>query len=330
MQRFGWILGRLLLGLALIGGLVFVFGPREPVDLHPRFDPRKFGEGVQVYFESIETAYDDIVPGVERRVIWQDGFYEQRTPYAVLYIHGFSASSEEIRPVPDRVAEALGANLVYTRLQGHGRDGEAMVEGTASGWMRDAAEGLAAARAVGEQVVVISTSTGGTLAAAAALDTELSADVAALIFFSQNFGVNMAAAWVPTLPWARDWLPLLMGAERDVSSSDAEKNRYWTTIYPWEAVVPMSVIVDAVYGLDFSGARIPALFWFSDDDQVVRPDRTHEVAKAWGGPASVALVTMGPGDDPASHVVAGRLMSPGQTDATVLGMLEWLSEQGVQ
>ncbi|WP_299945725.1 alpha/beta fold hydrolase [uncultured Ruegeria sp.] len=330
MQRIGWVLGRLLLGLVLIGGLAYVFGPREPVDLHPRFDPRKFGEGVQVYFESIESAYDDIVPGVEKRVVWRDGFYEQRTPYSVLYVHGFSASSEEIRPVPDRVADALGANLVYTRLQGHGRDGDAMAQGTASGWMRDVAEGLAAARAVGEQVVVISTSTGGTLAAAAALDAELRADVAAQILVSPNFGVNTVAAWAPSLPWARRWLPILMGPERDVSSSDPEKDKYWTTIYPWEAVVPMSALVDAVYALDFSGAQVPALFWFSDDDQVVRPDRTHDVAQAWGGPASVSLVTMGPGDDPASHVVAGNLMSPGQTDAAVTGMLDWLSEQGIR
>ncbi len=330
MRRFGWVLGRVLLGLVLVGGLVYAFGPREQIDLHPRFDPRKFGEGVQVYSESTEAAYDDIVPGTEKRVIWRDGFYERRTPYAVLYLHGFSASSEEIRPVPDLIADALGANLVYTRLRGHGRDGAALGKATATDWMQDMAEGLAAARAVGDQVIVMSTSTGGTLAAAAALDPVLSEDVAAMIFVSPNFGVNMVGAWIPTLPWARNWLPLLMGAERDVSGPDPEKNRYWTVVYPWEAVVPMSVLTKAVYALDFSSAQVPALFWFSDDDQVVRPDRTHKVAEVWGAPATVELVTMGPGDDPASHVVAGRLMSPGQTDAAVSGMLGWLADQGIE
>ncbi|WP_170349158.1 alpha/beta hydrolase [Ruegeria atlantica] len=330
MQRFGWFLGRLLLALIVVGGLIYWFGPREQVDLHPRFDPRKFGEGVQVYFESTESAYDDIVPGVEKRVVWQDGFKEQRTPVSVLYVHGFSASSEEIRPVPDKVADALGANLVYTRLKGHGRDGPAMAGGTATGWMQDMAEGLAAARAVGDKVVVISTSTGGTLAAAAALDEELSQDVAALVFVSPNFGVNTPGAWIPGLPWARKWLPLVMGEERNVSGPDPEVNTYWTSVYPWEAVVPMTLLVEAVYALDFSSAQIPALFWFSDDDQVVRPDLTHKMAERWGGPKTVNLVTMGPGDDPASHVIAGRLMSPGQTDATVAGILDWLSEQGIE
>jgi len=329
MQRFGWILGRLMLLLIAVGGLIYWFGPREAVDLHPRFDARKFGEGVQVYFESTESAYDDIVPGVEKRVIWQDGFKEQRTPVSILYVHGFSASSEEIRPVPDMVADALGANLVYTRLQGHGREGSAMAEGTAAGWMQDMAEGLEAARAVGEKVVVISTSTGGTLAAAAALDDALSQDVAGMVFVSPNFGVNTPGAWIPGLPWARDWLPLIMGEERDVSGPDPEKNKYWSAVYPWEAVVPMTVLVEKVVGLDFADAHVPALFWFSDDDQVVRPDLTHLVAEAWGGPSTVNLVTMGPNDDPMSHVVAGRLMSPDQTEPTVEGILAWLAKQGI-
>ena len=137
-----------------------------------------------------------------------------------------------------------------------------MAEGTASGWMQDIAEGLAAARAVGEKVIVISTSTGGTLAAAAALDSDLNENVVAMVFVSPNFGVNTAVAWMPTLPWARHWLPVLMGSERDVSGPDPEKNKYWTTIYPWEAVVPMSVLVETVYALDFSGTTVPALFWF--------------------------------------------------------------------
>lgn len=330
MRRLGRFLGRALLALVVVGGLIYWFGPREEVDLHPRFDPRKFGEGVQVYFESIESAYDDIVPGVEKRVIWQDGFKERRTPYSVLYVHGFSASSEEIRPVPDRIADALGANLVFTRLQGHGRGSDAMAEGTASGWMRDMAEGLAAARAVGDKVIVISTSTGGTLAAAAALDPELSKDVVGMVFISPNFGVQAAGSWIPSLPWARSWLPLLMGETRDVSGDDAERNTYWTLVYPWEAVVPMSVLVDRVRALDFSKALVPALFWFSDEDKIVRPDLTRDVAAAWGAPATVHTVVMGPGDDPYSHVVAGRLTSPGQDAATVQGILQWLGSLGVE
>lgn len=330
MRSFGKFLGRFLLGLSVLVAAVLAFGPREEVDLDPDFDARKFGEGVQVYFESIESGFDDIVPGTEKRVIWQPGAKEQRTPYSILYIHGFSASSEEIRPVPDKVADALGANLVYTRLQGHGRGGAAMAEGTASGWMRDTAEALAAARAVGDKVVVLSTSTGGTLIAAAALNPELSKDVAAMVFISPNFGINAPATWIPSLPGARIWLPPLMGGTRNPPSGETAKDTYWSTNYSWEAIVPLTVIVQAVVDLDFSKTKIPALFRFSDNDRVVRADIAREIAAQWGGPVELQPVTMGPDDDPSSHVIAGDIMSPGQTDPSVQDVLAWLKSLGIE
>jgi len=325
MRAFGKILGRILLILIVLGGLFFMFEPRDPVPLSATFDPRKFGKGVQVYFESVESRFGDITPGVEKRVIWQDGFKEQRTPVSVLYIHGFSATSEEIRPVPDDIANALGANLVYTRLEGHGRPGDFMGSATAAGWMSDTAEALAAARAVGDKVVVISNSTGGTLAAAAALDPEMSEAVAAMIFVAPNFGVNQFGDFLLSWPGARTWLPWVIGPTRSFVPKTEAQGTYWTESYPSEAVVPMALLVNTVRAQDFTGVSIPALFWFSLDDQVVRPAETQKVAEAWGGPVEVVNVTMGPEDDPSSHVISGAIVSPGQTASTVQGMLSWLA-----
>ena len=331
MRAFGRFLGRLLAILALVAVAMWLFGPYEKIDLDASFEPRKFGEGVQVYFESVESQVAGITPGTEKRVIWQPGFKEQRTPVSVLYVHGFSATSQEIRPVPDRIADALGANLVYTRLQGHGLGGDELAAASPSVWMMDLAEGLAAARAVGEKVVVISTSTGGTLvAAAAALDPDMSQKVAAMIFVSPNFGVNDPLAFLMTWPAARYWLPWAMGGERQSSSTDPDKIKYWTGTYPWSALPPMGALVKRVAGLNFATASVPALFWFSEDDRVVRPDITRRVAAEWGEPASVKTVTIGPGDDKSSHVIAGDIMSPGQTEPAVTGMLAWLAEQGIE
>ena len=330
IRSVGKFLGRSALAVIAVGGAFWVFGPYEEVNLSPEFEPRRFGEGVQVYFESIESQYKDITPGVAKRVIWQDGFKEQRTPYSVVYLHGFSATSEEIRPVPDRVAEALGANLVYTRMRGHGRGSDPMMEATASDWMQDTAEALAAGRAVGEQVVVIATSTGATLAAAAALNPELSKDVAAAVFISPNFGLNDPFAWVLTLPAARYWAPLVMGGERVTSSGDTVKDQYWTTRYSWGALAPLAALVRDVEALDFSEVRIPALFRLSDEDRVVRPDLGHEVAGRWGATALVQVVKMGPEDDPSAHVITGDIMSPGQTDETVRDIMAWLEAHGIK
>ncbi len=329
MRGFGRALGRGLAALILLGGLMWLFGPYEDTDLKAEFDPSRFGEGVQVYFETVEAQFEDITPGTQKRVIWA-GSPETRTAVSVLYVHGFSATSQEIRPVPDRIAAALGANLVFTRLQGHGRPGAALGKATINGWMSDLAEALAAARAVGDRVVVVSTSTGATLVAAAALDPDLSEQVAAMIFVSPNFGINNGSAFLLTLPGARIWLPWLMGGERRVESNDPDESKYWTRSYPWSALAPLGALVAHVADLDFSGATTPALFWFSDSDRVVRADRTRQIAGRWGGPMTLITVEMGAGDDPDAHVITGDIRSPGQTDAAVSDMLDWLRKQEIE
>lgn len=319
-----------MLGLGALCGLLWAVGPYEPVPLTAGFDVARFADGVQTHFNRVEARFPDITPGVEKRVMWRPGFVERRTPVSLLYVHGFSATSEEIRPVPDQVAEALGANLVFTRLQGHGRGGASLAQADVAGWMADLAEGLAAARAVGDRVVVMATSTGATLTAAALLDPDLSAGVAAVILISPNFGLSDPAAPLLTLPGARYWLPLVAGRDYGHAPDNPEQARYWTTRYPTEALLPMAALVQKVTGLDFANSRVPALFWLSDEDQVVRPEITRRIAARWGGPARVQAVRMGPQDDPASHVVAGAILSPDQTESAVLGMVDWLRAQGLR
>lgn len=314
---------RLFAILAAAAVLLWIFGPYEPVELHAAFNPARFSEDVPAYFAAREAALPDIRPGTEKRVIWA-GAPGEKTGVVVVYLHGFSASSEEIRPVPDRIAQALGANLVYTRLAGHGRTGPAMAEPAIADWTRDTAEALAAARMLGEQVVIVATSTGATLAVAAAMDPVMSQDVVAMVLVSPNFGINSAAAPLLTFPAARHWLPLIAGRTRDTRPDSAEEARFWTTSYPSVALMPMAALVQEVRGLDVSRIPIPALFWFSPEDRVVRPDLTQDIARRWGGPVAVRLVTMGPGDDPNAHVVAGAIKSPGQTDLAVTEMTAWL------
>ena len=324
MRRLGKFLGRILILLIVLGGAAWLFGPYENADLRTAFEPRKFGEGVQVYFESIESRYDDVTPGVEKRVVWASA-RKTRTPISVLYVHGFSATSQETRPVPDRIAASLGANLVYTRLRGHGRGADAMAEATVQDWMYDTAEGLAAARAVGDRVVVISTSTGGTLVAAALQDPALAEKVEAAIMVSPNFGINHPLAFTLTWPFARNIIRLVEGEYRKSAPGTEEQEEYWTYNYPTSSVVVMAALVKAVVGRDFSKVKVPTLFWFSDEDKVVRPDITHGITQRWGGRVTVNNVTVGPDDDPGSHVITGDIMSPSQTDIAVDGMLDWLA-----
>lgn len=308
--------------LILLVLAVVLFGPREAVDLDVAFDAEPMQGGVQAYFESREAAYDDIVAGTQKRVIWA-GAPDVKTPVSVVYIHGFSATSEEIRPVPDRLANALGANLVFTRLRGHGRGSAAMGEVSAADWMRDTLEALAAARAVGDKVIVVSTSTGGTLTAAAAMREDAMKDVAGAIFVSPNFALNSPSAAILTWPAVRWWGPVVAGAQRSFEAANERHAQFWTNSYPTVALMPMAALVKAVDGLDLGRAKVPALFVISDQDKVVSPTKTRAVAEEWGGPSELLVLDMSQRDDRYHHVIVGDILSPGQTEAAVAALLAW-------
>ena len=137
------------------------------------FDPAAIGNDIDGYLAKREANYSDIKPGAQKQMIWLDPATKSKSPYSVVYIHGFSASLAEVRPVPDLVAKEIGANLFYTRLTGHGRTGDAMAEAKVNDWYNDVAEALAIGRATGGKVIVIATSTGGTLATWAATQPKL-------------------------------------------------------------------------------------------------------------------------------------------------------------
>ncbi|MER9564784.1 hypothetical protein NKI85_22425 [Mesorhizobium sp. M0571] len=93
--------------------------------------------------------------GLDKEIIWADPMIHAKTPLAIVYIHGFSASKGEVRPLPDEVADQLDANLFYTRLTGHGQDGAAIAQGSVNAWINDYEEALAIGRAIGDKVIVI-------------------------------------------------------------------------------------------------------------------------------------------------------------------------------
>jgi len=198
-----------------------------------------------------------------------------------------------------------------------------MAQATVGDWMCDAAEALAAARAVGESVLVISTSTGGTLMGAAALREDLMENVAGAIFVSPNFAINSVSAVILTWPGFRWWGPLVAGAERSFTVSNGDHAAYCTNRYPTVVLLPMAALVKVVDGLELGQAKVSALFVISDNDQGVSPTKNREVAEEWGGPSQLEVLTLGEGDDSYAHVIAGDIMSPGQTEPAAAVMIGW-------
>ncbi len=269
-----------------------------------------------------EAAVPNLRPDCAKTVMWA-GEKDVQTDNAVVFIHGFSATYHEIRPLPDLVAKALGANLHYTRLTGHGQDGAAMGEATFDAWRADVAEALDVAHAIGKRVLVIGCSTGCTLAVDALAH---GADVAGLVCVSPNFGLtHRIGQALLDLPYVQHWGHLIAGKKRSLDVHSDAHAAYWTTSYPTRAVYPMGDAVRAVRKADLSDIRTPAFVAYNPVDQVVSAARTEHVMSRWGGVAVGYKLVQGPDDDAMGHVMAGDVFSPAQTEPLVAAILRWFA-----
>jgi pimeloyl-ACP methyl ester carboxylesterase len=313
-----------LLGfLTLVALAAFALGPRPVSDTTITFDENSLPGDLETYLDTSESRFDDLRPGNERQIIWAYPASRARTPLAIVYIHGFSASPGELRPLPDLVAKELGANIYFARLKGHGRGENAMLEGSVHGWVNDFAEAVAIGRRLGERVVVMATSTGASLATWAATRPELMRNVAGLVQFSPNYGIQAAGSGLLTMPWAKQMLRLIVGERRSFEPRNELHAQFWTYEYPSAALLPMAAMVKLANEVDPRSITVPSLFVYSPRDQVIRPELVKAKAGNWGGPATIIEVT--DDDDPSHHVIAGDALSPSTTGRLAAETARWIA-----
>ncbi|MBU4529748.1 MAG: alpha/beta fold hydrolase [Hoeflea sp.] len=309
--------------LIIAGGLAFAFGPRPAVDTSVDFSEATLPDDLDQYLAQSEAGFEDLRDGSERRIVWAYPASKARTPLAIIYIHGFSAGPGETRPLSDLIASQLGANLYYARLAGHGRSGDAMLDGSVHAWVNDLAEAVAIGRRLGERVVIVATSTGASLATWAATQPDLMRDVVGLVQISPNYGVQAAGSGLLTMPWAENLVPLIAGQRRSFEPINDLHATLWTPEYPSLALLPMASLVQLANGVDAARISVPSLFIFSPQDQVIRPELAKEKAENWGGPVQTIEVT--DSDDPNNHVIAGDALSPSTTERLAAQTAEWIA-----
>lgn len=311
-------------GALLVFAAVFAAGPRPSVVVDPSPAAVPALPDLEGWLAEREAALPDLRPGAEKAVVWAASGTPGRTPLAVVYLHGYSATRREAAPLADSVAAALGANLFYTRLAGHGRTGDALARATAGDWLRDAAEAVAVGRRLGERVVLVGTSTGATLALWAAARLDDADAVAAVVALSPNFGPADPAAGILLWPWGGAVARAVVGPERSWEPANAEQAAWWTTAYPTRALLPMMALVDFVDDEVLADVRVPVLVVYSPGDQVVDVSAIERRSRA---AAAVTLEAWtGPVGDPGVHVLAGDVLSPDGTGPLARRIVDFVRE----
>ncbi len=306
------MLWSILIAVGVIAVVALFLGPRVSLDFEWRVPkvPSALTE-LDAYLALSEKQFSDLKPGTEKQLVWLEPSSPQKSEWAVVYLHGFSASRQEVAPLCDLLANELGANLFYQRLTGHGLSSDRLADGDLQAWMDDAAEALAIGRQIGDRVLLVGTSTGATLALLASLEAgQFAPD--ALVLISPNFGPGHWAADLALWPSSPVWAPLLFGKTWRWNPLNEDHRRFWTCDYPQLANLRMMAVVARGRSAPLEKLDIPALFFYSDKDAIVRPDRIRDRFAVLASPHK-QLIEIDPAGDPRSHVLAGRILAPANT-----------------
>ncbi|TRO63275.1 alpha/beta hydrolase [Christiangramia sabulilitoris] len=247
----------------------------------------------------------------QARIIWQDE--PEKTEYSIVYLHGFAGSYRDGYPVNKNIADSLNANLFLARWTGHGLKPPASLDNFngENAW-KSAQEALVIGNLIGEKVIIMSTSTGGTLALK--LAAMYPDKIYALINLSPNLEDDQPGTFVLNTPWGYEIANLISFGENKEIKHDREiAKKYWDTVYPSKALVDLQVLVETTMVPEtFQKIKTPVLTLyyhknFMEEDEHVEIDVYEEAYKLISTPDSLkSLVAL---KNPGTHFIGSDIKS---------------------
>lgn len=313
--------------LLVTGGVLFAYliGPRPRVGEYLR--TVRLPEDLNAYLAASESNHKGIYPGTEKTIVWARPS-RARTPWSIVYIHGYSATRQETYPLCERLASRLGANIFYTRLTGHGQSGAELAKATVNDLLNDTLEAVEIGKRLGERVIVIGTSCGGTLAAWLA-GRPGNDDVMAYVLISPAFGFSNPASGLLTGPWGRELAQFCYGGEFVRVAANLKEAEFWTTRYPPEGLVTPVLLAEHVRKSALEKARRPVLVIYSPQDRLLSREATGQ-AFARLGSAVKKLAPLENSQNPESHVLAGDILAPEDTGRVADIIMDFISGLAIE
>ncbi len=282
--------------LAFIVAILFIVYILGPAPASPKYDlalpevPTALGN-LEQYVSNKEQAHK-LKPDNEARIVWANDSNKQKTKYCIVYLHGFSASQEEGNPVHRNVAKALGYNLFLSRIAGHGMDtSDVFANLTADAMWESAKEAVAIGKQLGEKVILLSTSTGGTLALKLCAEYP---EIAINVMMSPNVKLYDPNAWVANNHWGLQVARFVKSGDYNVTDDQrAIYKQYWDSKYRLEGVVALEELIESsMTSSTFERIKQPTMvcYYFKDDenkDKVVSIDAIKKMLSEIKTPANL-------------------------------------------
>jgi esterase/lipase len=210
------------------------------------------------------------------------------------------------------MAKQFHCNLYLARLAEHGIDTtEDLMNLTAENYWESAKMAYAIGKQIGKKVILMSTSTGGTLALQLAANYP---EIAGLILYSPNIEVFNPAAPLLNNPWGLQiGRAVLKGKYVDVKYTDSAYPKYWNSHYRIEAVVALQNLLEATMSeTTFKKIHQPtlALYYYKDEahqDNVVKVSAIQKMMQQIATPDDLKLSMALP--NTGNHVLASPIVS---------------------
>ncbi len=207
----------------------------------------------------------------EARIVWANDSFKQKTNYAIVYLHGFSASQADGEPIHRLIAKEFGCNLYLSRLAEHGIDTiNPMINLTPEKYWESAKQSLMIGKQLGNKVIVMGTSTGGSNALQ--LAASFPDDITALILMSPNIAINNDKAYLLNNPWGLQ-IGRLVNGDNYVTAKDTRGiyKQYWYYHYSLEAPVQLQEFLETTMTKEtFEKVKQPTLMLYYYKDSIHR------------------------------------------------------------
>jgi len=266
---------------------------------------------LDAYIQAAESAHK-VKPDNQARIIWADSSQKGMTDYSIVYLHGFGASQGEGDPVHRNIASRFHCNLYLPRLEGHGLDTtDQFIDFSAERYWESAKEALAVGKQIGKKVILMGTSTGGTLALLLAADYP---EVHSLVLLSPNIEINDPAAWVLNNHWGLQVARAVVNSDY-IESKDqrALYKQYWYSKYRIEGAAQLQELLEeTMVESNFQKIRQPVLmlYYYKDkvhQDSVVRVDAMLKMMDQLGTPPASKFSKAMP--ETGNHVIGSYIKS---------------------
>jgi len=304
-----WTVAALSIGILIA---ILALGPR-PAKPHPE---RLVLHSIRLSLEELEDSIRQaeasmpLRPDNEARILWATPY--RRTPVAMVYIPGNGASQEEGDPIHEALAARYGCNMFLARPAEHGIESkEPMRDITADAWLQSALNAIQVGKSLGEKVIVVSCSTGSTLALyLAARFPDL---VDGHILLSPNIDLFDPRASILAMPWGLYAGRWIAGSKDYTWEAPKPAKAYWYTTYRVEALTTLKTMIDATMtDVTFKAIDEPVLlmYYYQDEehqDNVVSVSRMRAMFESLATPPgrkrSVAL------PDAGTHIIASDMFN---------------------